>query len=81
MKLDAKSAGKGKANPNELREEGREEEEGRGEQSVSFTTLHNLIVHTILPMDLIMKVTQGFQEIVTGPLQLTKVSHTDYLVG
>lgn len=81
MELDAKSDEKGKANPNELREEGREEEEGRGDQLVPFTTLCNLIVHTILPMDLVVNVTPAFQEIIIGPLRRTKVFHTDYLVG
>lgn len=58
-----------------------ERKEGRGDQLVSFTTLCNLIVHTILPMDLVVNVTEAFQEIITGPLRRTKVFHTDYLVG
>lgn len=58
-----------------------ERKEGRGDQLVPFTTLCNLIVHTILPMDLVVNVTPAFQEIITGPLRRTKVFHTDYLVG
>lgn len=70
----------------EKEERKKKEEEGRARKRKStspVTKIHSVlyvIVHSILPIYLTLSFIQVLQEILTGPLQLTRISHTDCLI-